>query len=314
MNLDGESLALKPPNPFVPILLALPGLAACLGPAAEPEVGRLEVRRLPGESAQSDLLVDWAETLLAGRCMANLGYEFVVDWPYDDISPSAGPFGSDDVETATMVGFGLRASRVPAEADPNQTLVARLSPNRQVQYTVAMFGAATDKVNVVLPDGSVLTTGLSGCLADARRALFGQDLDGWFRLDVWASTTQEEILSEVLASTDYGEALDVWRTCMTENGYAVGDPMAARDLAAQAYTRLAADLAWQREREIAVAAAACARRSNLVSVGQRLQTRITATLLARSQAVAAEHERRRTAAVDKARQLRAQLALQRAAN
>jgi len=306
-NLVGEA-RLDTRYALVPILLALSGLAGCIGPAAEPEVGRLDVRRLPGESVQTDLLVDWAETLLAGRCMASGGYKFIVDWPYDDLPLPVGPFGSDDVETARTVGFGLRAGRASITEDPNQALVAGLSLARQAQYTAAMFGADTDQAKVTLPDGSVVSTGLSGCLADARRALFGQDLDGWFRLDVWASNAQEEILSQVLGSAEYGKALDVWRTCITDNGYATGDPVAARDLVAQAHGQLSADVAWQLERKIAVAAATCARQSSLVSIGQRLQTQITATVLARSPANAAEHERRRTTAIDKARQLRAELA------
>jgi hypothetical protein len=141
-----------------------------------------------------------AEEKLVARCMRAKGLT------YHAVGPSSAEleaeveaaaldleraYGSDDVERARQEGYGpvRRPSPPAAEAvtqdpvrdHPNTRLVQSMSPARQRAYTVALFGEPNDMVAVDLPDGGRLSVSVAGCVAEARRSLYG-DVRRYLRL------------------------------------------------------------------------------------------------------------------------------------
>ncbi|MGI5242290.1 hypothetical protein [Dactylosporangium sp. CA-139066] len=261
---------------------------------------------MPAVGAPADQLLEWAELLLAGRCMAANGFRFTVDWTapaVDDGVSAVRPYGSDDATAAAANGYGITAEMRLDKDDPNRSYRSALSPERRLRYDETFFGAGDDTTSADTADGLRYTTSRTGCLADARRALYG-DLDRWVALDVWASDLDAQIVPVVRADPAYRAALDVWRGCMSGHGFDLADPDAARAAALAHYRAATPGDAQEYERQLAVADAGCSQRSGLRATGDRLHQAQLARLAGARTGDAEEYRAIKTEAVRKAQSLR----------
>jgi len=282
------------------------GLAGCGGPPA-PAHGKLTLGQLPAAEASSDHLLQWSELVLAGRCMTDRGFDFAVDAAPPDVEAGAddSPYGRDDVAWAAQHGYGIGDPAAPAgeHADPNHAYVEALSTRRQQEFTAALFGTRDDAVTTKTVDGLTLSTNRTGCLADARRALYGGDLDRWFRLDVWVDDLNQLIVARVHADPGYQQALAAWRECLQAKGFSAADPQSARADVLESYRRLPTEQARDRERAEAVADAECAAQHRLVAIGDQLHRAVTSEVVGDRRNDLDDYRKLRSGAVAQAVQL-----------
>lgn len=281
------------------------------GSGAQPVRPQLHLAHLPGVGATDDDLLQWSELVLSGQCMVHYGYSFYVDWTVDDSIPNFGamPYGTDDMALARKYGYGFGVQQAlgtsGAKADPNRSYVATLTTKQQQAYTITMFGTGVDKIEVKTASG-VESTDRDGCLADARRFLYG-DLDTWVPLDVWVNNLDVDIVPRVQATKSYIAALGMWRTCMTAQGQPAESPDASRQRIMKLYqTETYAD-AWPVEQTVAVADATCTAQSKLLTVAKATHAQIVGQLQKARAADVKDFLTRKTQAVDRARKLLSQL-------
>jgi hypothetical protein len=250
--------------PFTSLLL----LAACGHPATPDE--RLVVAPFPAKATDSQLL-QWAEDLLTGRCMSVHGFRYTVPLPAATSQRKPNPYGNDDVTWARRHGYGLTEPPPAPRRGPNALYVTSLPPDRRTAYKLALIGNGRHTVAARPPGGPVITTSSDGCVADARRRLYG-DLGTWFRLSVTVTNLDADIQPHVVRAAPYVKALARWLACMRDRKLIASSPGAASQQAARAFAAPGVDRrqAHLREISIAVADASCARTSQLVSVANRL--------------------------------------------
>ncbi|WP_433063769.1 hypothetical protein [Dactylosporangium sp. CS-033363] len=278
-------------------------------PAAAP---RLHLAAMPAPTDRDDDLLEWAELVLAGRCMAAAGYEFSVDWVVEHGKPDfvLMPYGTTDTALAERYGYGigpaLSGQLRGGHTDPNRAYVASLSRKEQQRYSVAFFGGGADPISVTGEDGSTTTTNRDGCLSGARQTLYG-DLARWVALDVWASNLDEQLVPEVLADPAYRTALAAWRSCMAAAGHPAATPDDSRTAISELYRTAGHAAAWPVEQATAVADARCTAGTQLLAVAERLHGEHARRLFAGRAADVEEYQARRTEAVRRARDLLTEL-------
>jgi hypothetical protein len=272
-----------------------------------------QVRALPAPTDPDDELLEWSELVLAGRCMADHGYEFIVDWNVDHTAPDFArlPYGTGDVALAERYGYGVGPGqrgdlRASGKRDPNRDYVSSLSKREQRAYSDTFFGDGVEVVSVTSDDGSQTSTGRTGCLAGARSTLYG-DLDRWVALDVWAGNLDQEIIPKVMADSRYQEALGAWRSCMSAKGYPATDPNANRAVIADLYRTRDYAAAWPVEQATAVADARCVQESRLTTVADEQHREYTRQLFAGRAADVDDYRARREGALRQARGLLSEL-------
>jgi hypothetical protein len=241
--------------------------------------GRGQPREL---SPREDLLLLAAEEALVSRCMAGNALTYTVTIPTQDpprrISPEPW-YGLDDVASARAKGYGLDegtprpAPPEPAApaGDPNARLVERMPPAQQQAYSEALYGRPAERVLERLPSGATLIISVTGCVAEARRRLYG-DVRGYLRAEYLVVNIHRPADRAARATSQYRQALDRWRTCMGRLGHGYGEPAAARAAMEARYDRSPRDRAAARaeERTVATADATCGRQSRLVATAKQM--------------------------------------------
>src|SRR5690606_31617350 len=112
-----------------------------------------------------------AEEQLVEQCMRDRGQVY---WP---VVPALLP-GSDeerivDLPTRQAEGYGLASDDRPPSVGPSEG---------QPEFQRALFGDDQRHEELSLPNGTILSYPTSGCVADARAAIFG-DNRSWARVD-----------------------------------------------------------------------------------------------------------------------------------
>ncbi|WP_109506732.1 hypothetical protein [Nocardioides speluncae] len=206
-----------------------------------------------------------AEERLIYRCMAEHGFEYD-EIPLDTDDPDREfPYVIDDVAWAKRHGFGDATSKeAPPEASPNEVNLERLSQEQQQEWQATLFGDGP-RVSVRLPGGGRLSTNTDGCLAEARRALYG-DLERWFRARRLIDNQSVFVRRGVREDSRYEAAIADWAGCMRRKGYQVADPGQLRELAFQRSRNLKAAAARTIEVRAAVTEAMCATSTSLPGV------------------------------------------------
>jgi hypothetical protein len=245
-----------------------PAPAAAPAAAAAAERGRPARELTPREDRQ--LFV--AEETLVSRCMAGKGLTYAVSVPPGNSPPKTAPpepwYGLDDVASARARGYGLGQRRPPSspataapDNDPNARLLARMSPARQQAYTEALYGDPAQRITEPLGGGATLFLSVTGCVADARRQLYG-DVRAFLHAEFLVVNIRRAADRVVRADPGYQQALGRWRACMRRSGHAYDEPAAARAAMADRRDRAM-------ERAVAVADATCARQARLVATAKR---------------------------------------------
>ncbi|MGI8407583.1 MAG: hypothetical protein ACR2L3_03645 [Actinomycetota bacterium] len=235
--------------------------------------GRKPDAPLPPKEASSFLIL--AENELIKRCMERAGFQFITV-PPEQLVPSApgSQWGRDDVGFAKHRGYELAASKSgDVVVDPNAAYVASLSREEARQFTIAYSGTDKDRLSISLDNGTVFSINGEGCLADARRRLYG-DLPAYFELSVATMQIEPEVDRRVAADPAYVDALRQWQECIHNEGYGFATPADAFAAASALYEEspIPSD-AKVMETRIAVADAQCGVESRLARVGQSLESR-----------------------------------------
>jgi hypothetical protein len=190
----------------------------------------LDLVTASGAYQERAYLITLAEQQLVQRCMAGQNYTY---WPATP-EPIADPI---DLPRRRAHGYGLNDPGIrPPAAGPEQDKPA---------FQHALSGSPEHYRQITLPDGEVLGFPTTGCLAQARATLYGDDTT-WARTD-----SVPQILGSILRmQTRQDPALvranQQWAECMKQAGFAFDSPAAAVASLATNHPR---------EREIAVATA-----------------------------------------------------------
>ncbi|MER6517454.1 hypothetical protein ACFWHQ_15775 [Streptomyces sp. NPDC060334] len=230
------------------------------GPAREP-------------SAAQSRLLERAEQILIGACMAERGFAYAVTEPArEGEAQRSFPYGVDDVAWARAHGYGGRDERTAAEArrdDPNQRYFAGLSAPRRAAARTALMGASPVGLTATTPTGMTLTAGSQGCMADAQRALYG-DLPGWFRVKVVTMNLRPVREARVREDARWTEAVGQWSACMRAAGRPYATPADSRRAAVEATADVPPEKADATEIALAVTEATCATGTSLARVSRTL--------------------------------------------
>jgi hypothetical protein len=273
--------------------MALALLAGCAGSAAAggrpaqraADAGSGTVAPRSSATARSLSSAERAVLLLAqerlvSRCMRAKGLTYHAVGPSsaeleaEDAAAHAleRAYGSDDVERARREGYGLSrlqkttaAAGDPVRDHPNTRLVQSMSPAQQQAYTVALFGESGDMAALDLPGGMQLSVSVTGCVAEARKSLYG-DVRRYLRLQVLVENIGGDAVRRVLEDPRYVRAVAAWRACMADHGYR--------------YREATDALAAMADRRTAVRDATCNRSARVAATGRRLQAKVTAALAA----------------------------------
>jgi hypothetical protein len=294
-------------------LVILVALSACSpGPGTELEdVGwpypvtgaHLVIEGLPPETASRDELVEWAEDLLAGQCMAAGGFKYFVTWrPSEPTSADEPPkwwsFGNANVGLARAHGYRVtEVGGVDRLRESNAQYVTHLSMARQADYKLAYSGDPHKAITVKLPSGFQFSVSKTGCLSTARTWLYG-DLAQWLVTTMTVSNFDSEVHPAVVADPRYIAALGKWRDCLQSQGYHYSDPMAARKAGLDFGP---ADR--QQEINLAVSDAECTVSSRLLEVVEDVYGQKLAATKESRQAYLVEYDRLQGNAAAKARKV-----------
>jgi hypothetical protein len=299
-------------------ILALAMLAGCAKqPAnirgATPDQPRPPALGAASRTGAAELSPDQEEFLLTaeeeliGRCMRRHGLRYiVVPRRKDDPIPSR-PYGSDDVTRARRYGYGIRELRrlvAGRPENPQDRYMRSLPPALAQPYMEALIGAEASRVSVALPNGHVFSQPGGGCVAETRKALYG-DLRDMLRVQYMVLTIDQEVYQRVTSDRQFIAAVDAWRGCMRRRGYEFDDPGAARDAAAGPEVARAVDASGldARERSIAVADADCSRQTGLFTTATRLDQHYHVDVLKEREGEVLAYRERRAAALERARRL-----------
>ncbi|MFD0318552.1 hypothetical protein [Streptomyces flavalbus] len=289
---------------LLPVLTALllAGLAGC-GPgrgAVGPDAG--PARALPRQvTAEESATLRRAELVLERRCMARAGFHLppVPEPARNGPPPPPMRLVLADPAWAREHGYGslVRPSGPDGDAasrgaDPVDTYVRGLTPQRRAAALRAWQGGGRDTVEVTLPSG--MTTGRStrGCTSEARGELYG-DFRTWFGADA----VDRDIVSLALSRTETDPAvtgaLRGWAVCVAGRGLPYSSPQRLRAALGASATK--AD-----EIRYAVAEAECAVTSGLAEAAADAERRHLAALRARYRADVTNARAMRLAALRKA--------------
>ncbi|MCB5165843.1 hypothetical protein LG634_13485 [Streptomyces bambusae] len=279
-------------------------LAACLGctPAAGQGAGR--PYRAPTAAEQDTL--EHAESLLVGACMKDRGYRYTVVPPAQQPPvPPDFPYGIDDAEFARSHGFGtdldLQVTR-RAATDPNRSYARSLGSARGTGYAQALTGTAGKRITVTLPSGFRIATNTTGCLAQARRTLYG-DHPAWFAATRTAENLKAVYQARTRKDPAYAAAVRKWSACMSGRGWQVKDLEALRMQASAASHRAPTRRQLAHERAAAGAEAECVRATGLVAVALRVEEPYRTRLEQTHAAAVRTRDRLAAAALPRAREL-----------
>ncbi|KAA0930686.1 hypothetical protein [Streptomyces apricus] len=224
-----------------------------------------------------------AEQRLISDCMRDKGFRYGLDLDTD--GPRGGVperrFGSDDVAWARRHGYGLAEAARSGDGNgsgkaavagnsPQARYVASLTPGRKATFDRALNGTDRAAIVVPAPGRGQIFTSADGCLADARRRLYG-DLRRWTEAKAAVVNLEYLTFDAVVKEPRYTKALADWHSCMKARGLAHSNSSEAIGAVAKENRSRTAGKAWKHEVTVAVADAECNRAAGLARTGIRLQ-------------------------------------------
>lgn len=204
----------------------------------EPEIGTTRLQVMLDESARTEPLITAAENVLIRRCLQAQGLDHPFTVPDLD-RPASATTGVAGAVTAAWEPERL-GYRSPAVTGDPATLayLAGLDEDEARRYERALLGSQTVTVG---GDGGGTGPQTEGCQRQARIAIGGGGdvalADQYQELRIRLGTIDTEVQTLVDGDAGYREAVDTWRACLTDAGFAgldgrpFTDPEDARDLA-----------------------------------------------------------------------------------
>jgi len=240
------------------------GLAvtAC-GAAAEPV--RPAVKAAIVSLAEGSADLEWAEAKATAECMAGAGFRYP---PYEVFQPSPGATGRFGgfqsqltVEEAQAHGYeGRITMKGEARLDPSAALnayVSTLTEADRARYWQLLNGQDSPTVSLRLPDGAEVAASSRGCVAQARKEVYGSVLN-YLRLFYFPQQVNQ-FGEQAESDPAVRRALERYASCMRGAGYDVGSPADATRLAQERFgsTRAPGSPPTDAERAMGVADARC---------------------------------------------------------
>lgn len=248
---------------FVVLLVAVAILSGCSGggsddPVADegagakfdPVPGMVVREGLVPISNADEALILKAEWRLANDCMAEQGFppttgpeRFVTPEPPEYLSPTELRRGGYQFD------FAAEAEGAQAIADGGSDPTVGMTPEERERFSLALGGDPDGPTaKIATPSGS-RDVAATGCLADARKALFGT-LENYMRYDQALEGSGPSALRKELARDDsYPDAVASWQSCMTDAG--AGFPTAFEAGVDYGVSALRSEQSTRRDREAA---------------------------------------------------------------
>jgi hypothetical protein len=208
-----------------------------------------------------------AEQELIRRCMEQRGFKYVKNpAPTRDVAPTLGPdpYGLA-VENAKTTGYNSAENAGDSPAEVDRFGVSDLSDKEKQEWGEAYFGPENaPEVTVDLPGGGAMGTTSEGCLAEARKTLYGSLSDN-ARLTFLSGNFPLWAKREASSDPDMARIDSAWSACMVGKGHSgLKNPEAAREKAIEAHRRLgiASEEARNQEVALAIADAECEKTTN----------------------------------------------------
>lgn len=246
---------------------------------------------LKGAGENTKFLFDSEQQLIA-RCMHKLGYEYVPETQEQDGIPN--PFREGlTLADAQREGYGLRHALASAKATkhPNDDTIAGLSKSEARSYAEALAGARDTRISVKIGDSTVSAPG-SGCIADARKAIYG-DLKKEERLSYVSRNVLAEASQTVESDDNLIDARKKWSRCMAKAGYHYDSRRKARASLGKRYSAKGADVdaVFRDEIATATADAKCSQQTGFDTALRKAQDHASAVAVTRHEAdLVAAHE------------------------
>lgn len=250
-----------------------------------------------------------SEQGLIADCMAEQGlqYEISATPPDDPLQTAARRhfrYGTDDIAWAREHGYGLSrplASETNelAGEGPNQQHVESLSKADRKVWDEALNGTEDGELDVQLESGRTVFMRTEGCVAEARKILYG-DLGKYLFFTYTVRELTENAQARVYDAPEYKAALDEWSDCMQAAGYSSSDTFELRENVRGRTEALGEDEAWLIEQATAVDDATCNREVGLYETASRLEGELTQEALEGSQDTVLQYLEMRAAALEAA--------------
>jgi hypothetical protein len=236
-------------------------VVACTNPAA----------RESGDAATKDAMIalvasppelEHAESVVIAQCMALHGLRYPplrLDPPKGWIRDITGLGAPMTIQEARTRGYGDRLLATSRNVDPQaatKRYKASLRPAKRHEYD-GILDPRRPVIRLTLSDGWIVMASTKGCVARARRRLYGSVLNFlkvfYVPQEIWRFNDR------MVASSVVQEALRIYATCMRREGYRANSPQRALTSAIQRFghTRMWGDQISKQERALAVQDAKC---------------------------------------------------------
>ncbi|MEU1146905.1 hypothetical protein ABZ380_15125 [Streptomyces sp. NPDC005901] len=252
------------------------GITACGGPAKEKTTEtswELPERPDPGIRDAAAGLMDGigvrsaAEEELIRQCMTARGFRYIK--APDDTTPvkTAADYAISP-QQAEERGYGLRAqleSTANAPRDANNDALSALPASRREKWQTAFSGGrAAPMVKVSVPEVGQMQTRDGGCIAKARRQLYGS-LEQFLKLLTFQGNFAGQMEQRAARDPRVTALNGRWSACMTKRDHpGLAEPSKAAVRAGDTYRSRNAEDAFTFERAIAEADATCQQRLHYV--------------------------------------------------
>lgn len=231
---------------------------------------------VPPVSAADKVLLRGAEERLIHDCMAAAGFAYFEKPPVPGSRQPDFPYVVDDVAWARANGYG--AAPVAPPVDPAGQYFARLSKDQQDAWRTALVGSGK-QLSIELEPGRRLSASDKGCIASARRTLYG-DLPRWFKARRLTDNLGFLVQDRVRRDGRYLAAMADWAGCVKRHGYDADDPGELREVVAERNEGSAASAVRAAEVEATVAEATCAQSTSLARTLREVEPAHRAALIA----------------------------------
>jgi hypothetical protein len=237
--------------------------------------------------------------------MAEAGFRYPPMENYMPVSETTSSLvgipGPLDVSAAQLRGYGPEIGSSPGATDPETALqeyLAGLTANQQATFTSAEHGDGRE-VTITTPDGVVASAAADGCIADARKAVYGS-VEDFLRLQYQPQAVYS-LVSGVENTPEVQAAAQEYSQLMAQSGYDLANPAEARVLARQNFgSRGMNDPASDEERAMAVADAKAQKASQVYEVLAEAAVAKAADWLVRNEALLVELAEIQAASLERA--------------
>ncbi|MGO1055467.1 hypothetical protein [Crossiella sp. CA198] len=248
-------------------------------------------------------ILSTAEERLVAACMSARGHHYpVADQPFTDRTDEERTLGT---ERRRDQGYGLSPGALgPAPRSAVDQHADSLPEPTRTAYTTALLGPDDQRRAVRLPGGGQADFASQGCVAEARRNLFG-DLMTWARVAHVPEAYGNRLARELPRHPFFRAAVEQWRTCMAGRGHPFNGLDEPREHLARRYAAEGPGEALrQQEITLALTDADCAHAAGVHQRGLAAQRELAATSLStEDQRTLGELTAAWLAAVDRARRV-----------